>query len=128
MLLNYLFEACDRGEEVCEVSFNIDNLDLFLQQGFVYTKQILAGPGKEVNFRQLSSEHKKLFEEAMAREIAEVLRSQAIRAVKGYVSEEELKQRIIPMRWVLTWKAIHEENPEPSKEKTMEKHKNKKKN
>ena len=105
-LLHLLREACETREEVCEISVDIDRLDLLLQQGFVYTKTLLQGPGKEVIFRQLTPEHKKLFEEAMAREISEVLRSQALRAAQEHISDEDLRNRMIPMRWVLTWKFI----------------------
>lgn len=81
-------------------------MDLFLQQGTIYTKTAIMSPNKEINFRNLQPEEKKLFEEAMAREVAEVLRSQALRAVQGHVDEQVIKDRLIPMRWVLTWKFI----------------------
>lgn len=109
-LLDMLMAACEEKTEVCEVSFNIENLNLFLQQGLIYTKQMLAGPNKEVTFRNLSPEHKELFREAMAREVSEVLRSQALRAAVGTISDDVIKERLIPMRWVLTWKVVHEDS------------------
>ena len=105
-LLQLFSAACDTEEEICEISFDLDNPMMLIQQGFVYTKAMLQGPSKEVVFRQLTPQHKELFQEAMAREISEVLRSQAVRATKEKLTEEEVKERIIPMRWVLTWKFI----------------------
>ena len=106
MFLNFLIQACDDEAEICEISFDVDNLNLLVQQGFVYTKSMMAGPSKEITWTKLTPEHKKLFLEAMAREVSEVLRSQALRAVKEELSEEDFRERMIPMRWVLTWKFI----------------------
>ena len=47
-------------------------------------------------------------EEAMAREVSEVLRSQALRAAREHFDEQTMKDRIIPMRWLLTWKPLTE--------------------
>ena len=105
-LLGLLSEACEKREEVCEISFDVEDPWMLIQQGFIYTKNIMQGPSKEIVFNNLTPEHKKLFEEAMAREIAEVLRSQALRAAAEVMTPEELSERIIPMRWVLTWKFI----------------------
>ena len=66
-------------------------------------------------YRTLSTHHKKLVHEAMARELSEVLQSQALRTVKEKVQDETLVSRCIPMRWLLTWKAL-DEFADPSQE------------
>ena len=111
-LKNLFLKACDNREEVCEIIFEIEDWREFCRGGAVYTKQAIAST-KEVNFKNLSPQHKKLMEEAMARELNEVIRSQALRALKERVPEEVLTQRCIPMRWILTWKPLDEfQDPE----------------
>ena len=56
-----------------------------------------------------------LVHEAMARELCEALQSQALRTVKEKVQDETLVSRCIPMRWLLTWKAL-DEFADPSQE------------
>ena len=43
----------------------------------------------------------------MAKEVSEVVRSQALRAAREKF-DEATKDRIIPMRWLLTWKPLSE--------------------
>ena len=105
-LLELMAAACDQEDEVCEISFDVDHPAMLLQQGFVYTKAMLQSSSKEVTYTKLTPQQKELFDEAMAREIAEVLRSQALRAATEVLGEEEVRERLIPMRWVLTWKFI----------------------
>ena len=95
-LKNLFLKACDNREEVCEIIFEIEDWREFCRGGAVYTKQAIAST-KEVNFKNLSPQHKKLMEEAMARELNEVIRSQALRALKERVPEEVLTQRCIPI-------------------------------
>jgi hypothetical protein len=92
-----------------EVAFDIDDLEMFCQHGLYYTKKKLEGPAKEVVFRHLNMEHKRLFEEAMAQEVCEVLKAQAVRAVITDAEQREVNahpERIMAMRWILTWKTL----------------------
>lgn len=107
-------EACDRQEEVCEMVVEIDDWKEFLNSGIIYTKQMMSN-AKEINFKNLNEQHRKLVQEAMARELSEVLKSHALRTVKEKVSPEILQSRNIPMRWLLTWKTL-DEFCDPAKE------------
>ena len=53
-------------------------------------------------------------DEAMAREISEVLRSMAIKAASAGLTEEQVRDRLIPMRWILTWKPVPDGMPPAS--------------
>ena len=114
ILFNHFAEACDRGDEVCEMVLELDDWKEFLNGGHVYTKQMMAST-KEINWKTLQPHHKPLVLESMARELAEVLQSQALKAVTEKVPAEELQRRSIPMRWLLTWKPL-DEYSDPSKE------------
>ena len=78
-------------------------------------KDKLLGPSdsKEVNFRKLSKDERANMQEAMAREASEVLRSQALRAAREKFDEQTMRDRIIPMRWLLTWKPLSELADQP---------------
>ncbi|CAE7563794.1 TY5A [Symbiodinium sp. CCMP2592] len=114
-------EACDKGEEALVVEFDVDDLNAFVAGGTIYTKEKLVNPKsqKEVNFKNLTKDERANFDEAMAKEVSEVLRSQALRAAREKFDEETMKDRTIPMRWLLTWKPLTET---PSKDdKTVRK-------
>ena len=101
-------------EDTCVVEFNINDFQGLINGGYIYTKEMLLGPSKEVNFRALLPEDKKLMQEAMSREVSEVLRSQVLRAIQEHVPEEELRARYVPMRWLLTWKPLTDPEPPPA--------------
>ena len=99
--------ACEKGDEVCEIVLEVEDWQSFCNNGTLYTKQAMSH-AKEVSFKNLKPHHKKLMEEAMSREVNEVVRSQALRALKEKITEEVLQERCIPMRWILTWKPLDE--------------------
>ena len=114
-LVEYVLEACEKGEEVCEIILEVEDHRHLLEGGSIYAKQLMSG-AKEINFRNLSPDDRSLVEEAMARELSEVLRSKALRVIQEKVPEETLQERCIPMRWLLTWKPL-DEFQDPKKEK-----------
>ena len=113
LLLGFL-DACDRGDEVCEIVLEVEDWKELLHSGFVYLKQMM-GNTKEINYRNLLTHHKKLVHEAMARELSEVMQSQALRTVREKTSDDSVHSRCIPMRWLLTWKSL-DEFADPSQE------------
>ncbi len=106
-LFQIVLQACDKGEEICEIEVELEDHRQLLYSGTVYMKQMMTS-AKEINFRNLTSEDKALVEEAMSRELSEVLRSQALKLIKDHISDEEVHRRCIPMRWLLTWKPLDE--------------------
>ena len=116
-LLMHFAEACEQKEEVCEMIFELEDWQSLLSSGFVFAKQMLSSP-KEINWKTLTPEHKKLVQEAMARELCEVMQSQALKTVKENetLSQEDIEKRLIPMRWLLTWKPL-DEYTDPRQEK-----------
>ena len=52
--------------------------------------------------------------EAMAREVCEILRSKSLRALQEHVPDKVLKERCLPMRWILTWKPVDPPQPPPN--------------
>ncbi|CAK0875282.1 unnamed protein product [Prorocentrum cordatum] len=71
--------------------------------------------GVEVSFGRLSPEDKPLFQEAMARGLAEHLEVPTVRAASDYADYNHGKDipadKLIKMRWLLTWKPLTP--PEP---------------
>ncbi|CAK0867947.1 unnamed protein product, partial [Prorocentrum cordatum] len=71
--------------------------------------------GVEVSFGRLSPEEKPLFQEAMARGLAEHLEVPTVRAASAYADYNRGKDipadKLIKMRWLLTWKPLTP--PEP---------------
>eukprot|EP00435_Cladocopium_sp_Y103_P049949 s497_g15.t1 len=116
-LLMHFAAACEQEEEVCEMILELDDWQSFLNDGFVFAKQMMSSP-KEINWKTLTPAHRKLVEESMARELCEVMQSQALKTVKekSDMSSEEIAKRLIPMRWLLTWKPL-DEYTDPRQEK-----------
>ncbi len=102
MFMRLLMTACDLGEEVCEVSFDIDDMESFIAHNTLYAAKV----SKEVTFRNLSPGDKLKFEEAVAQEVSEVLQAQALRAMKESEKGQPNDDKEIPMRWLLTWKPV----------------------
>ncbi|CAK8994562.1 Cytoplasmic dynein 1 heavy chain 1, partial [Durusdinium trenchii] len=106
-LLDFMLsEQVIDAEEACFIEIEIDNMQAFVLDSTAYVADKLQGQNKEVNFKKLSPHHQELMKEAMAREVSEVLRSQSLRALREQVPEAVLKERIIPMRWILIWKPL----------------------
>ena len=107
---------------VYQIEFDVSE-DIADSNPFLYVKRVLEGnKNVEISYKQLSASDIPLFDEAKAKEVAEVLGSMALRAIQ---SKEELKdalshpERHIPMRWVLTWKPLQPaEPPQPGKPTT----------
>ena len=107
-------EACEKGEEICEIVIDIEDTKQFIDGGTVYVKKMMEA-SKEINFRNLDEHDRELVNEGMARELSEVLSSKALALVKDKISEAEIEKRCIPMRWLLIWKPF-DEPQDPSKE------------
>ena len=122
-LLKSIESACDAGHEAMFVEFDVEDLAAFVASPPAYTKGKLASAtaAKEVNYRQLDKKDKARMHEAMAREISEVLRSQAVKAASEGLTEEEVKERIIPMRWILKWKPTPDGKPPQSSQNEVAK-------
>ena len=114
-LIKAIRRACENQEEAMVIEFDVEDLQAFVASGATYAKNKMAS-NKEVNYRKLGHADRKRMDEAMAREISEVLRSQALKAASEGLSEEEVKDRIIPMRWILTWKPVPDGQPPRSSE------------
>ena len=118
--LSFIQDDFQRSEKdrqwVFQIEFDVSE-EIADANPFLYVKRVLEGnKNVEITYKQLSPEHVPLFDEAKAREVAEVLGSMALRAIQ---SREELQEalshpkRHIPMRWVLTWKPIQPLEPPP---------------
>ena len=94
------------AEEACFISFSVDSMEAFVADPNAYMDQKLQGPSKEINFRKLTPADQTLMLEAMAREVSEILRSKSLRALQEHVPDQVLKERCLPMRWILTWKPV----------------------
>ena len=117
MLVQMLCSAADAGEEVCFIEVDVDDLQAFVAHPLMYMKKALAtDKSREINFRHLTPERKKLFEEAMAREVCEVLQGQALRALNDEAEAKQaewMRDRTVAMRWILTWKPVNPPQPPP---------------
>ena len=113
-LIFHLQEACmkpesDEGSFAYFIEFDIDDPDEFTRNSLMYVKKVLESKGTEVNYRRLTPEDQKLFDEAMAKEVVEVVKSMALRALRDRQERAEAEsspERHIPMRWLLTWKPV----------------------
>ncbi|CAE6971276.1 TY5A [Symbiodinium sp. KB8] len=111
-------------EQKCFViEFDLHNEDSLISNPMMYTKHVLESKGAEVSYRHLAQHERPLFDEAKARELSEVVGSQALRAVQSHEETREALENLdrhIPMRWILTWKPlIPPEPPEPGKPTTV---------
>ena len=74
--------------KIFQIEFDVTE-EIANSNPFLYVKRVLEGnKNTEISYKQLSPEHIPLFDEAKAKEVAEVLGSMALRAVQ---SREELK-------------------------------------
>ena len=108
-LVEKVIQACEDGEEAMVVSFEVDNLEAFISQGPMYTK---AQQGDKL--QEAEQGRPQAGRGSHGQEVSEVTRSQALRACREVLDEQTLKERVIPMRWLLTWKPVNEDPPDPS--------------
>ena len=78
---------------------------LFCRDSSVWlSKRLSDGKSSEVTYHRLLPGQQLQFDEAMTKELSQVL---AVNAVRRFSQEEELNlkpERLLRMRWVLTWK------------------------
>ena len=70
----------------------------------VWLSRKMAEKSKEVQWKELTLDQKKLFDIAMAKELSQVATSRALRNITKDESLNLDKSRVMNMRWVLTWK------------------------
>ena len=60
----------------------------------------------EVNYRRLTEEEKRLFENAKRSEVSSFIKTQAVRRCLSFEETQKAQQsdRVIRARWVLVWK------------------------
>ena len=109
------------ADEACFVEFEVDNMAAFVKDHTAYVNEKLQIGNKKINFTRLEPKHQKLMMEAMAREVSEVIQSQTLRALEKEVPKTVLKERCLPMRWILTWKPLteYEAPPKDPHERTV---------
>ena len=116
-LLNYMRDACtkDSDEKAVEIEIPINDWTAFITDGGEYVrKQIERTAGKDITYRKLQPGDQALFDEAMARELAEFLQSVAVRKVMDEIERKECDlnpERVLKMRWLLTWKPVEPAEP-----------------
>ena len=121
-LLSIMKRGCDRGEYVYEITLDIDDPRAFLNNNTLYITKKIQSASKEIVYKQLKPEDQLLFDEAMAREVNEVMNSAALRSVEKWQEQQDAQEhseRIIGMRWILTWKILEEPSPPSSTEPTV---------
>ena len=88
------------SQEVVQIIFSVDSDKFVTDPKRAFKKRSVA----EVSLRNLEGDDLAQFENAMTKELAEWIQEKALQAV----SESELKtldpERLLKMRWVLTWK------------------------
>ena len=115
-LLSYISSSCTSSQplDCYRVEFDILDADAFTSNPILYVKRVLESKGTEVTYSKLLPEEQPLFDEAKAREVAEVVSSMALRKILEATEQKEAEEnpgRHLPMRWVLTWKPIIPPNP-----------------
>ena len=96
-----------------DIEFNSNRQrKMFLHSPHVYLAKKMAG--SEVVYRKLTSNDKKLFDNAKDSEVSSFLRTEAVRRCLDYEEHQEAKRtgRVLKSRWVLVWKKIPEESRE----------------
>ncbi|CAE7817945.1 RE1 [Symbiodinium sp. CCMP2592] len=100
-------ENCDKGY-ACEIEVRDRDLRRVLKKPLkagIWLSQKMAEKSKEVNWRHLTLEEKAEFDTAMATEVTNVVREQAVRALSRHETSSLDLSRAMNMRWVLTRKA-----------------------
>ena len=111
--------ACNHGEECYVIEIDVDSqkkAKRFLASSSIYMAQKIRS--SEVVYRTLSAEDKELFDEAKAREINDFLSKKATDRCEKYEAEQAGREnRVIRARWVLSWKAIPDDQHPETREK-----------
>ena len=96
----------ESGEEVFEIDLQIAPRDVHLEKRDVGSRWKVNEKAKrraEVSFRKLQEEDKLDFLKAMQGELGSYLEREAVEIA---LRKDIPKERVLPMRWVLTWKAV----------------------
>ena len=115
-------KALNNGAEFVALSLTIDvsNRERFMKNPALY----MAAETKnaEVSYGKLRSEERPLFDEAMTRELAEFLKSEACRRCDSAeeLAEARASGRCIPARWLLQWRPIAPDDRAAAKVKRKE--------
>ncbi|OLQ07002.1 putative ribosome biogenesis protein RLP24 [Symbiodinium microadriaticum] len=92
----------------CEISFEEKDLRKLTKKprkAAVWLSQKMSEKSREVNWRQLSLEEKREYDEAQAIEVTNVVREAAVRALTAQELCELEWGKVMSMRWVLTRKS-----------------------
>ena len=92
----------------CEISFEEKDLRKLTKKprkAAVWLSQKMSEKSREVNWRQLSLEEKREYDEAQAIEVTNVVREAALRALTAQELCELEWGKVMSMRWVLTRKS-----------------------
>lgn len=96
------FSAYVDSLDVVEMEFHITPRDVHCKKG-VWVLNAKAKKNSEVILRKLGKSEQQEFEEAMQKEVDSFVSSEAVRICTSHGIPSE---RIMQMRWVLTWKPI----------------------
>jgi hypothetical protein len=112
-LLGFLSKDRKRGKAAQSawfIEFDIEDPDAFIANNVLYVKKVLENTkATEVRYDSLANLDQSLFDEAKAREVAEVVESMALRRIQSEAEKHDAEahpERHIPMRWLLTWKPL----------------------
>lgn len=90
------------------IEFEISDHEAFLSNNILYVKKVMeSATHNEVRYESLGEADKKLFDEAKAREVSEVIESIALRRIQSHEEYQDAMnhpERHLPMRWVLIGK------------------------
>ena len=75
------------------------------RKAHVYMSKKLQEKGKETNWRELSLQQKMEYDEAQAKEISNILKTEALRSLTSSELKNIPLERVMRMRWVLTTKS-----------------------
>ena len=116
---NLLKDAFNKQSEYVALSIEVDhrNRERFMKNPSLFLPAELRN--SEVSFGKLRPEDRPLFEEAMSRELAEFLQSEATRRCETAAETEKANTsgRCIPARWLLQWRPIAKDDREAAQAK-----------
>ena len=100
-----------RQKQVIQLVFNIEDMEKFQSNPEKYLRKGKVRKTAEVSLKNLEGSEVEEMEEAMAKELAEWLQEEALQVATEAELKEFGSERLLKMRWVLTWK------PDPTHEK-----------